>query len=199
MRVKTEARRKAIINAAGKLFLEQGYDAVTMAKIAAEVGGSKVTLYNYFPSKEAVFEAFVIEAGKANFERLLDLPEDADTVTTLKALGSNYLRLVLTPAVLDLDRLIIGEVRRIPELSRIFYENGPRKTLEDMDKVFARLLEKGGLRRCEPRTLTWHFKGLCDGGLLERQLWGLESVPSDKQIDDAADAAVHVFLNGYTG
>lgn len=197
MRVKTEARRQAIIDSAGELFLEQGYDSVTMAQIAAKVGGSKVTLYNYFSSKEAVFEAFVIEAGRADLDRLQDLPEEADTVDTLRALGRSYLRLVLSPAVLELDRLIIGEARRIPELSRIFYENGPRKTLEHLDRVFAGLLEKRSLRASDPRTLTLHFKSLCESGLFEPQLWGLVNAPSETEIDQAVEAAVQVFLQGY--
>ncbi|MFJ4141193.1 TetR/AcrR family transcriptional regulator [Pseudomonas sp. NPDC089734] len=197
MRVKTEARRQAIIDSAGQLFLEQGYDSVTMAQIAAKVGGSKVTLYNYFASKEAVFEAFVIEAGRADMDRLQALPEDAGIVETLRGLGRNYLLLVLSPAVMELDRLIIGEARRIPELSRIFYENGPRKTLEHLDRNFARLLEKGRLRTAEPRALTLHFKALCESDLFERQLWGQTGTPSDKDIDQAVEDAVRVFLHGY--
>lgn len=197
MRVKTEARRKAIIEAAGRLFLEHGFDSVTMAQISSEVGGSKVTLYNYFDSKEAVFEAFVIAAGEANLVRLLEVPEDADLGSTLKTLGCNYLQLVLSPDVLGLDQLIIGEARRIPELSRIFYENGPLKTLQGMDKAFAHLVAKGWLKPAQPRQLTLHFKALCDSGLMEEQLWGLRSAPSTEEITQAVDLAVEAFLHGY--
>ena len=54
-----DARRGAILDAAEKVFLEEGFAAASMSAIAARVGGSKGTLYNYFKSKEALFEAYV--------------------------------------------------------------------------------------------------------------------------------------------
>jgi AcrR family transcriptional regulator len=52
VRVKTESRRQAIIAAAAEVFAEMGFDAASMSEISARVGGSRVTLYNYFSSKE---------------------------------------------------------------------------------------------------------------------------------------------------
>ncbi|WP_371791629.1 TetR/AcrR family transcriptional regulator [Streptomyces sp. NBC_01471] len=42
----------AISNAAIRLFLEKGYDAVPVAEVAAAAGISKPTLFRYFPAKE---------------------------------------------------------------------------------------------------------------------------------------------------
>src|SRR3546814_14826440 len=52
-------RRKAFVEAARKGFLANGYAGTTMSSIASAVGGSKTTLWTYFPSKEALFEAVV--------------------------------------------------------------------------------------------------------------------------------------------
>src|SRR5512145_233681 len=57
MRVKTEERRQAIIEKAGEVFRAVGFDRASMSEIAANVGGSKATLYAYFPSKEELFIA----------------------------------------------------------------------------------------------------------------------------------------------
>ena len=54
-----DGRRQAILDAADEIFLEAGFQAASMAAIAARVGGSKGTLYNYFPSKEDLFLACV--------------------------------------------------------------------------------------------------------------------------------------------
>ena len=51
MKVKTEARREAIVEAAAQLFQEMGYERASMNELAKRLGGSKTTLYNYFPSK----------------------------------------------------------------------------------------------------------------------------------------------------
>ena len=45
--------------AARKAFLRDGYGQTSMSSIAADVGGSKTTLWNYFPSKEDLFAAVV--------------------------------------------------------------------------------------------------------------------------------------------
>lgn len=47
MRVRTEAKRDAIVEAASEVFLESGFEGASMAQIATLVGGSKATLYGY--------------------------------------------------------------------------------------------------------------------------------------------------------
>lgn len=52
-------RRKAYVDAGREAFLDAGFGATTMSSIAARVGGSKTTLWSYFPSKEELFAAVV--------------------------------------------------------------------------------------------------------------------------------------------
>lgn len=57
---RTDARggpqtRARILEAAARLFLERGYDAVPVAEIAREAGVSSVTVFNHFPRKEDLF------------------------------------------------------------------------------------------------------------------------------------------------
>jgi AcrR family transcriptional regulator len=55
MKVRTEARREAIVEAAALLFQEVGYERASMNELTKRLGGSKATLYGYFPSKESLF------------------------------------------------------------------------------------------------------------------------------------------------
>jgi AcrR family transcriptional regulator len=69
-----QARRKArrqqrgmlrveeILQAAGVLFAERGYDTVTTNMIAARAGVSPGSLYQFFPNKEAIAQAFAADA-----------------------------------------------------------------------------------------------------------------------------------------
>lgn len=52
--LRSEETRKAIVEAAGKLFSRRGYDSVTMREIAKEAGCSHTTIYIYFKDKEAL-------------------------------------------------------------------------------------------------------------------------------------------------
>ena len=52
-------KARAILDAAGALFLDEGYPAVSMDAVARRAGVSKATLYAHFESKEALFAAIV--------------------------------------------------------------------------------------------------------------------------------------------
>lgn len=51
--------RRRIVDAARSHFFSQGFGAVTMDQLAAELGMSKKTLYLHFPSKDALLEAVI--------------------------------------------------------------------------------------------------------------------------------------------
>ena len=55
----SDAKRDAILAAATRSFLAEGYSAVSMDAIALAAPVSKPTLYNYFPGKSALFAAVV--------------------------------------------------------------------------------------------------------------------------------------------
>src|SRR6202000_3232312 len=54
-----DLKRETILSIALQVFLEEGYAAASMSTIAARVGGSKGTLYNYFRSKAELFAAVI--------------------------------------------------------------------------------------------------------------------------------------------
>ncbi len=60
--LRTEGRqtRQAILDAALKLFAENGYYGTSLRDIATAVGVRESALYHYFPGKEARFEALIV-------------------------------------------------------------------------------------------------------------------------------------------
>lgn len=72
-------RRKAFVDAARSAFFSQGYAGTVMSSIASQVGGSKTTLWSYFPSKEEFFSAVVDDIIEQYGEALLiELSLDED-------------------------------------------------------------------------------------------------------------------------
>src|SRR5262245_8732491 len=67
--VLTRFRRSALIEAAGHVFGERGFDHATLDAIAAEARVAKGTIYLYYPSKQAIYDA-TFESGMAELERL---------------------------------------------------------------------------------------------------------------------------------
>lgn len=62
-RLQAEATKQAIVQAARKLFVQQGYQATTLPAIAQEAGVAVPTLYAVFGSKAAILSALVKSAG----------------------------------------------------------------------------------------------------------------------------------------
>ncbi|WP_028536250.1 TetR/AcrR family transcriptional regulator [Paludibacterium yongneupense] len=198
MRVKTEAKRLSFIQAARALFVEHGVAAVSMEAISSAAGGSKVTLYNYFSSKEELFKAVVIESGKSAIEELRDIPvSDSDLRSTLRLLGLTFLRLVTDPDVVAMNRTVIAEANRMPELARIFYENGPQHVYSALVEIIARCMDYSLIRSAPPLVAALHFKVLCEAGLNERQLWGVCKQFDEAELVAAVDVAVTAFIDGY--
>ena len=59
-----ERHRTEILDAARRVFCERGYERTTMADIADEAEFAVGTLYRFFRSKEALFEALVLEVAR---------------------------------------------------------------------------------------------------------------------------------------
>ena len=54
------------------MFLERGFEAVTVTEVAAAAGVSEKTVYNYFPTKESL----VLDQTEGQVERLIGAVRD---------------------------------------------------------------------------------------------------------------------------
>src|SRR5271167_4920781 len=122
-----DQRREHIINVAREVFFEQGYTATSMSSIAARLGGSKGTLYNYFKNKEELFGAQVRAMCGHAADRIQEATVEGDPVETLTRLGEQYLQHLFSEQTVRMFRILVAEAQRSPELARIFYEVGPAR------------------------------------------------------------------------
>ncbi len=193
-----DARRQGIIDVARDVFLTQGYADASMSEIAARVGGSKGTLYNYFPSKEALFAAFMV--AECQFEAMMaheiNAADDTDVTSALTSVGGRLLRFVLSDKVLAIHRLVMAEAPRFPELGRTFYETGPRKGLTLMCEHMERWMDEGRLKRAEPFRAAEQFSDLLKSGLHQRKIWSV-GAPTEADIERNVTEAVQVFMARY--
>lgn len=198
MRVKSQKKRNEIIGIAGALFRARGYGAVSMATIAAKVGGSKGTLYGYFSSKEELFAAFVVSAGQQRWEEFIAFHEEASGVEArLMTLGRKYLRFLLSDEIMSVNRLVIAEAVRFPELGRIFYDNGPKSVIGVIAATLQQAADTGELTITDPVAAAWRFKALCEARLFEQYLWAIRDSVTDEEITENVEPACAIFLNSF--
>ncbi|MEQ6289394.1 TetR/AcrR family transcriptional regulator [Vogesella sp. GCM10023246] len=197
MRVKTESRRQAIVEAAAAVFIERGFEATSMAEIASRAGGSKATLYSYFPSKEELFlmvmKFLAEERMQQAFARLV--PSD-DLAGALQAFGENFLLNVLSPELAALRGIVLGEGRR-SGMGRLFYDNGPARGWQMVADFLAGEMAAGRLRQARPWTAAMHLIGLLEAEYQEQIIVGITELPPVEQIRASVAEAIKVFLAGY--
>ena len=85
-------RRAEILDAAKQLFVEEGYAATTIRRIAAKLGVSSTALYVYFPDKDAI----LVEICDATFAGLIAELDDVrrDATDPLDALAKSLERYI---------------------------------------------------------------------------------------------------------
>lgn len=197
MRVRTDDRRNAILEAATEVFREVGYERASMAMIAERVGGSKTTLYGYFPSKEELFwnamvDAMALEQGEKTLA-LLD-PSEPDVSAVLQRFGEAYLRLFTARKAIAVTRTAVAEGSANKELGALLYHRGPKRVLDALAGYLASLKEKGAIDGIDPHVGAVQLKGLFDGGIVEPLLFGAKP---ELKLTEAVRAAVNTFLGAY--
>ena len=194
-----DERRDGILDVARDCFLADGYAATSMSSIAARLGGSKGTLYNYFKSKEELFEAVMQRQCGALAETLFDVDHDGDDMRErLQHFAGKFLTLLLTPESLGIHRVVVGETGRFPELGRMFYDMGPKVILTKIAGYLSDLMDQGVLRRADPFVAAQQFKDLTISGVLQPRTWGvITGDMTDAEIENQVNNAVDTFLRAY--
>ena len=197
VRVRTEAKRRQIVDVAAKLFEEHGFDRTSMSMIAEKLGGSKATLYGYFQSKEELLEESLVHDVSEQADRLMhEFLSGKNLREGLVKLGTAYMtrRLSATP---------IANVRNVANqpagstIGKQFYDNVLRPAWERLANRFRLLMEAGVLKPADPWIAAMHWKGLNEWDMFEKRLLGAIDGPDAKEIQAAASAAADAFLTLY--
>lgn len=198
IRAGKDERRAAILKIAREVFLSDGYAAASMSQIAAKVGGSKATLYNYFPSKKDLFFA----VSEAESIRLMDLlfrfnDINGDVFEGVRLFCRRLIDVVLQDDMVALYRLIVAESARFPELGQAVYETGYGPGMNRMAGLLQMAMDHGLLRKADPRKGAELLLDLCQGSLHDYRLWGVRDSVTLEEITTAADRAAAIFLTVY--
>jgi TetR/AcrR family transcriptional regulator, mexJK operon transcriptional repressor len=191
-------KRQLVLDAATALFMAQGYGAVSMDAIARAAGVSKATLYAYFSSKDQLFATIIGEACRQNIVVSNFLPGDeTDVRASLTALAGQTLRFLLEERPLAIQRVVISESVRFPELGRAFHDNGPGVFRRVFGEWLTAETMAGRLAVPDPAIAADQFIGLLRSGLYLRATLGLTPPPTEAEIDATVAATVDIFLKAY--
>jgi AcrR family transcriptional regulator len=180
------------------MFSEVGYAASSMSSIAARLGGSKATLYKYFPSKEELFAASLEDliASHAG-ELMLPAGGGEDLEKTLTQFCRKITAAMVSPPLLALFRLVVAESPRFPELGKAYYDKVVNPGRQRIAAFLQSWIDRGLLKPVDPLLAAAQLVALCRSDGYSRALANLAPPPSAAQLTAEADAAVAVFLAAF--
>lgn len=199
---RTAKRSRAILEAAATVFLRDGYLGASMDEIAQLADVSKQTIYKRFTSKETLFLEIVAGLTNAGSNAvhgdIPDLAQGGNLQGYLEDYAHRQLSIVLTPRLMQLRRVVIGEASRFPELGKALYESGPMRAMAAMAAMFSRLKERGLLRVEDSAVAASHFNWLVmSQPLNQAMLLGDAGIPDPPALRRYAADGVRAFLAAY--
>lgn len=190
------AKRAAIVDTAAHHFFHHGYAATAIEQVAGDAGVSKVTIYNQFGDKRALFAAAVereCEKMRGHFS-IAAVPQGS-IAERLTAIGEAMNAFLSRPEMIRFDRRIAAETEAEPALGLAFLEAGPWRMKEAFAAWLAHAASAGELVVADPLLAAEQFVAMCKGmGDLECR-FGAE--PSTEDQHRRIAGAVKVFLAAY--
>lgn len=194
-------RMQRVLEAAARQFIELGFARASVDAIAKASGISKMTIYSYFPTKEALFEAVV---GKYTDVVFATLPPGAldphDPEAALTRIGSAFLALKRSDDVVGAFRTMFAAAGEHPDACAAFYRQGPEKLVRQVADYLRAADAAGSLSIGSPEAAADQFLALFLGGAHIRVMLGLGK-PTAREDEALVTANVGLFLraNGAPG
>ena len=186
--------KKKIIEAALKLFSKKGYLGATTKEIAREAKVAEVTLFRYFPSKEALFEEVInTYSFFPKLKAILSEIQDKNYIEALKIIAQNFLNLLESKK--DLIKIMHSEMQRYPDQIKKIYENVIDSTVNLLSDYFKSLQKKGILRDFNTEIVARAFLGMFFSYFYVREIKECVSVQKSN-IEEIIDVYVSIFANG---
>ncbi len=197
-RPRDPSKREALLAAARGLFLDKGFDAVSMDEVLLAAGVSRVTLYSNFPNKAALLEAVIRRESERIVsdgwlrESLSDELEEA-----LTGFGESLLRFLLDPEMIALERLVFGAARSFPHLGTRIFAAGPGRAHTLLADLIRAAQAENALRSADADLAAADLMGLWQGSCRMEMIFNQRPSPGPAELRKRAAHGVSQFLRLY--
>jgi AcrR family transcriptional regulator len=198
-----EETRAIILDAARAEIRSTGYAATSMESVARRAGVSTKTLYRLIPNKAAMFEEMITERlDRFDSGVRLRACEGGDIESALREAMIVCGELILDEEVIALQRVIVAESEKFPEIAETFYIKAIRRTQNTLAN-WLKAQDKRGLIAIDDADDADDAAGMLLGMLAFQPqravLYGHAPVPGRQELEKRAQTVARLFLNGCGG
>jgi len=194
-RAEAERRHVALLETAMRLFLERGFEPVTIEEIAKRAGVAKRFIYARYEDKSALFVAAVEQSFLGRMEALHAIePSPRGPEWGLLELGRALLDMALQPEVLALHRLFMSAAPQFPDLAKRLVERNRERGVKEVERVLRFYAERGEIELRDPIWMTEHFFISVIGIPQRLALAGIRETPYEEAR--RLRLAIDLFVNG---
>ncbi len=190
-----EALGQTIIDAALQLFLELGFQATTLDKVAKRARISKLSIYRHFKNKEALFSAAIAAHCRQFAPLAMFEGADGSVQDQLTAVASSLLRTLLSTDVRNVEAMVMADKTNQTSLNKLFFEAGPTYVIIQIEALLRQLHARETLNVPDPRRSARLFAALIKGcDLLMIARFDPTSAEADDEIESYCRSAVDMFV-----
>ena len=190
-------KREAIMAAAVMEMEARGYQGASMDRIALAAKASKRTVYNYFPSKEALFREVVDAVWRQAHGQVQAAYDPAAPLREqLLALASGEAALMTSLGAVRLTRVLLSECIRSPRLAARLHESVRGHEVGLVDWL-RRAAAHGRLTLEDPEFAAEQLVSLLKGFLFWPPIIGMREAPTKEKQKRIIAGAVDMFLSRY--
>lgn len=195
---RSELKRAAVLDAAMLEFQAKGFKTASMDDIAKRAEVSKRTVYNHFPSKEALFSAIMLKMMRllCKFEHI-SYSADVDLAEQLTQLAQYEIVQLQNENFMATAKVIIAEAIHSPELIKDVMESFNQQE-SPLTTWFSDATTAGALKTAHPEIVAMQFISVIKGFCFWPQIVQGEAFPNEDKIALITDTAVQMILKQYT-
>src|SRR5712691_248920 len=158
---KKEVLRRAVLEAAAKLFAQRGFGGTNLQDIADALGISRPALYYYFKSKDDILASLVEEVTVFSGHQATELASKADfnPSETLRQMVFSHAKWLLEHPVEF--RVVDRTENDLPAATRRTHDKAKRTLLDNFSRTIARGVELGHFRPVDPTVTAFSIIGMC--------------------------------------
>jgi AcrR family transcriptional regulator len=192
-----EDTRAIIFDAAREEFAASGYAASSMDGVARRAGISTKTLYRLIPNKAALFEGMITERIDrfASGVRLRAC-DGRDVEAALREALIVCGELILDGDVISLQRMILGDSEKFPEIAQTFYHRAIRRTECTLATWLDAQKKRGLIEVEDAETAAGILLGMLAFQPQRAVMFAHAPPPSREQLEQRAQMVAKIFLHG---